>query len=367
MLKRFTVPLKDEVRVPEWSLRRTVTAVFEKMGVAPEDAAVGADVLVTADLRGVETHGVSNMLRSYVAQYGDGSLNPRPEWRIMRETPGTAAIDADRGLAVILGPKAMQLAVDKARKVGVGVVTMLNAGHSGPIGHHAMVAAQNDMIGVCMTAGGMAVVPTFGAEPRLGTNPIAVAAPARNEAPFLFDAATSIIAGNKLRLANRVGATLLPGWIADADGSPNTTPTPVPPPEEFNLLLMGSTRENGSHKGYGFSMMAEIMATLLSGNVSAMLGGVATGGSHFFAAYNIEAFTDLDAFKDSMDGVLSALKTTKPAPGHERVIYPGLSEFEEEQERHAKGIPLHTEVIEWFDGITSELSIPALERVWKAV
>ena len=197
--------------------------------------------------------------------------------------------------------------------------------------------------------------------------PIAVAAPARNEAPFLFDAATSIIAGNKLRLANRVGATLLPGWIADADGSPNTTPTPVPPPEEFNLLLMGSTRENGSHKGYGFSMMAEIMATLLSGNVSAMLGGVATGGSHFFAAYNIEAFTDLDAFKDSMDSVLSALKTTKPAPGHERVIYPGLSEFEEEQERHAKGIPLHTEVIEWFDGITSELSIPALERVWKAV
>ena len=184
---------------------------------------------------------------------------------------------------------------------------------------------------------------------------------------FLFDAATSIIAGNKLRLADRVGATLLPGWIADTDGNPNTTPTPVPPADEFNLLLMGSTRENGSHKGYGFSMMAEIMATLLSGNVSAMLGGVARGGSHFFAAYNIEAFTDLEAFKDSMDGVLSALKTTKPAPGHERVIYPGLSEFEEEQERHARGIPLHSEVMEWFDGITSELSIPALERVWKAV
>ena len=363
MLERFKVPSENEVRIPEKSLRQTVTAIFEKMGVTAEDSAIGADVLVTADLRGVETHGVSNMLRAYVSAYGDGSLNPRPEWQAVRESPGTATIDADKGLAVILGPKAIGIAVEKAKKVGVGVVTMLNAGHSGPIGHHAMLAAEQDMIGVCMTAGGGKIVPTFGAEPRLGTNPIAVAAPARNEAPFLFDAATSIIAGNKLRLAERVGATLAPNWIVDLDGNPNTEETPVLPMDQFNLLPMGGTRENGSHKGYGFGMMAEIMATLLSGNIASMMGGPARGSSHHFAAYNIDAFTDVDEFKDRMDDVLRTLRTTRPAPGHDRVLYPGLSEHEEEQARRANGIPLHTEVVEWFDSITSELSIPALERM----
>ncbi len=124
MLERFKVPKEDEVRVPHESLHETVTAIFEKMGVESEDAALGADVLVTTDLRGVETHGVSNMLRSYVKLYNEGTLNPRPDWHLVRESPGTATIDADRGLAVILGPKAMQIAIDKAKKVGVGMVTM---------------------------------------------------------------------------------------------------------------------------------------------------------------------------------------------------------------------------------------------------
>ena len=363
MLERFKAPVEDQVRIPQESLRGTVTAIFEKMGVTPDDSALGADVLVTADLRGVETHGVSNMLRAYVSGYGDGSLNPTPEWRIVREYPGTATIDADKGLAVILGPKAIGIAVEKARKVGVGAVTMLNAGHSGPIGHHAMLAANQDMIGVCMTAGGAKIVPTFGAEPRLGTNPIAIAAPARTEAPFLFDVATSTIAGNKLRLAERVGASLLPGWISDLNGNPNTEETPVLPIDQFNLLPMGGTREQGSHKGYGFGMMAEIMATILSGNVSAMIGGPTRGASHYFAAYKIDAFTDVEKFKDTMDQVLYTLKTTRPAPGHDRVLYPGLSEHEEELERRANGIPLHKEVVQWFDSITSELSLPTLERI----
>ena len=361
MLERFKVPPEDQVLVPEESLRQTTAAIFEKSGVAPDDAAVGADTLVTADLRGVESHGVSNMLRAYVSLYASGDLNPRPNWRIVRESPSTATIDADKGLSIILGPRYMSLAVGKAREVGVGLVTVRNAGHAGPVGHHAMLAAREDMIGVVMSAGGAGIPPTFGAEGRLGTNPIAMAAPARNEAPFLFDVSTSAIASNKIRLAQRVGADLLPFWTADPDGTPRTEEGPVPEAGQFMLLPFGGTREQGSHKGYGFSMMAEIMGTLLSGSPSAMVAGY--GAGQFYGAYDVAAFTDLDEFKENMDGVLHTLKTTKPAPGHDRVLYPGLSEHEEEQERRANGIPLHREVVQWFDGITAELSLPALQRL----
>ena len=363
MLERFKVPHEDEVRVPHESLTETVRSIFLKMGTSEEDAAEGADVLVATDLRGVETHGVSNMLRSYVAGYNEGTLNPRPDWKIVRESPATATIDADRGLAVILGPKAMRMAIEKAKTIGVGVVNMFNAGHSGAIGHHAMLAAKEDMVGMCTTAGGRSVVPTFGAEGRLGTNPIAMAAPAGDEPFFLFDAATSAIAGNKLRLADRVGAKLLPGWIAELDGSPIMEETPMRERGEFFQLPLGGTREQGSHKGYGFSLMSEILASTLTGSVPSMLDEQGGASHHYFAAYNIAAFTDVDTFKANMDAMLKTLRETKPAPGHDRVLYPGLAEYEDEQDRRANGIPLHKEVIQWFEDITSELSLPMLKTM----
>ena len=364
MLERFKVPLEDQVRVPEDALRETVAAIFEKVGVPADDAAVGADVLVSTDLRGVETHGVSNMLRVYVDRYRDGSLNPTPVWRIERETPGTATIDGDRGLGIIQGPRAMQMAIEKARKVGTGVVSMRDSGHLGAVGHCAMLAARQDMIGVCMTSGGSNTFPTFAAETRLGTNPISYAVPARNEPPVLFDAATSVIAGNKVFLAERVGSTLLPGWVADTSGTPIKQEIPVPPRGEYFHVPLGGTREQSSHKGYGFSMMAEVLCTMLSGGGPTMVvGSRIPVMDHYFAAYNIEAFTDLERFKDTMDQMLRTLKNTRPAEGHDRVLYPGLPEYEEEQERRANGIPLHREVIEWFDSITAELSLPRLRTM----
>src|SRR2546430_7478532 len=154
ILERFKVPQKDQVLVSEAALRRTVTQIFEKLGVSPDDAADAADVLTMTDLRGVETHGVSNMLRAYVRDYKAGKLDPRPGWRIVRESPGTAVIDADRRLGILVGPKAMRLAVEKARSVGVGVVTVYNSGHFGAIGHFAMQAAQQNMVGGCFTRAG---------------------------------------------------------------------------------------------------------------------------------------------------------------------------------------------------------------------
>jgi LDH2 family malate/lactate/ureidoglycolate dehydrogenase len=364
ILDRFKVPKTDQVHVPEASLRQTVSAIFEKMGVTPEDAAEGADVLVMTDLRAVETHGVSNMLRVYVQDYKAGKLNPAPGWSIVRESPGTAVIDAERRLGVILGPKAMRLAVDKARKVGVGVVTMYNSGHFGAIGHHATIAAAQDMIGVCYTGAGLSVVPTFASKPLLGTNPIAIAAPAGKEAPLLFDVATSAIAGNKIRLAMRVGSPLLPGWITDKDGNPITEETPVYDRQQYYQLPLGGTREQGSHKGYGFALMAEILSTLLAGGLPTMLDPT-SGSKNHFAAYNIAAFTDVAQFKATMDQMLETLRTTEPARGHDRVLYPGLSEYEEVQERRVHGIPLHKEVIQWFNSITSELGLAPLATLGK--
>jgi len=147
ILERFKVPEKDQVLVPEAALRRTVTQIFEKLGLTADDAADGADVLTTADLRGVETHGVSNMLRAYVRDYKAGKLDPTPGWQIVRESPGTAVIDAGRRLGIVIGPKAMRLAVAKAKQVGVGVVTVFNSGHFGAIGHYAMQAAQQRRMG----------------------------------------------------------------------------------------------------------------------------------------------------------------------------------------------------------------------------
>ena len=361
MLERFKVPLEDQVRVPVESLRETVTAVLAGMGVPAEDAAQGADTLVMTDVRGVETHGVSNMLRAYVDGYRNGQLNPRREWRVISETKSSAVIDGGSTLAVVYGPTYMRIAIEKARKAGTGLVTLYNSGHTGAIGHHAMVAAERDMIGICTTATGTTAPPTFGAEPRVGTNPFAFAAPAGEEAPLLFDAATTVIAGNKMSLAARVGATLLPGWIAERDGTPIMEETPVRERGTYYMLPLGTTREQGSHKGYAFSLMTEVYG-MLSGSLPTMLDADGSAGDSF-AAIDVSAFTDVSEFKGHMDKMLKALRETKPAPGHDRVLYPGLSEYEEERDRRENGIPLHREVIDWFGRITGELSVPPLRTL----
>src|SRR5215216_7698999 len=297
MLPRFHVPAADQVLVSESALRRTVKEVFIACGVPADDAADGADVLVSADLRGVETHGVSNMLRAYVAMFKDGDLNPAPDVKLLRNAPGIANLDGDRGLGILQGKKAMQLAIDKARLAGVGVVTMRNSGHLGAVGHFAMQAAKQGLIGVCMTAMSKLVLPTFGAEPRLGTNPISIAAPAKHEPFFLYDAATSSIAGNKIGLARRVGASVEPGWIAQPDGTPIMEMQPVPPGQMYglggyHLLPLGGTREQGSHKGFGLGLMVEMLTTMLSGGIPSALKDQSPLGRHHFAAYDIAAFCD---------------------------------------------------------------------------
>lgn len=365
MLEQFKIPDKDRILVSESALRKSVTDIFCRMGIPPGDASEAADVLVISDLRGVESNGVSNLLRAYVSDLRSGKLKADADCRMVRETPATAVIDADWQLGVVTGPTAMRIAIEKAKKVGTGVVTVRNSGHFGAIGYHAMLAVEQNMIGVCMCTTWiteLSVVPTYASKPMLGTNPIAMAAPAGKEAPFLFDAATSTIAGNKIRLAIRLGAPLLPGWVADRAGNPITEETLVHDRHQFCLLPLGGTRELGSHKGYGLMMMAEILSAFLSGGLPYFLDDT-VGVKGFFAAYDISAFMDILQFKANLDQMLEELRTTEPAEGHERVWYPGLPEHEEILKRQANGIPLHAEVVEWFRKTTSELGLPDLETL----
>jgi L-2-hydroxycarboxylate dehydrogenase (NAD+) len=360
VLEHFKVPSDIAVKVPVDKLRVATEAVFRKCGVPDKEAKLGADVLMFADQHGIDTHGVSNMLRSYVSGYNSGLLNPDPVFSIVKETASTALVDGGGGLGLMTTPKAMEIAIEKAKESGSGIVSIRNSGHLGAAGYHAMMAVESDMIGWCMTAGGKSMIPTFGAEAQLGTNPIAFAAPADKEPAFMFDAAMTSIAGNKIGLANRLGRPLGAGWVANEDGTPNMEGGAASSFAANSLraqLPLGSTRELGSHKGYGLGVMVDILCGQLS-----FAPGFATldlsRRAHFVAAYSVDAFGSVAEFKRNMDGMLKGLRETKPMPGHDRVYYAGLPEFEEAIKRNKYGVPLHPEVIDWFRSISAEFEIP---------
>ena len=353
MLERFHVPSDEAVHVNKDDMHAMVVDIFLKMGMPPDEAEVASDVLVYADIRGIETHGVSNMLRNYVKSFGEGGINPTPNPKIVREMPAAATLDCDGGHGLVVGPMAMEMAIERAKVYGIGTITANNGRHFGAAAYHAAMAIDHDMIGLAMTSGGMSVVPVDGSKPMFGLNPIAIAIPTRHEAPFIFDASMSSVAGNKIVLAKRLGVPVAPGWITGADGVPITEESEVP--ENYFMLPSGGTRENGSHKGSSLGIWVEIMCGLLGATGA---GPNREGGaSHHFIAYNIEAFTDLDGFKDDMDTYMKEIRETPPIPGADRVLYAGLPEHEEEIERNENGIPYHPEVIDWFRGITGELNI----------
>jgi len=348
-------PIKT--RVSSDSLRSVVKSIFQGVGVSSKDAEIGADVLVKADLMGVESHGVSNMLERYVERYRAGIMNPRPNIQVTRETAGTATIDSDQGLGLIVVPHAMEMAINKAKQVGIGMVTVSNSRHLGMAVYHAMLALPHNMIGICMSSVKPTVLPSLGGEVRLGTNPIAVAAPAAAHPPFVFDAATSVVPDNKIDIVRRLGGNIFPGWIGDAQGVPIMEEAPAPPRDGYQLLPLGSIPQTGGHKGYGLACVVDILCGGLSG---AGYGAVRDTNTvaHSVIAYNIEAFIDVNIFKNMMDQWMETLKSTPPAPGNDRVLVAGQLEWEAEQDRTVNGIPLHTDVITWFRNTCIDMSIP---------
>ncbi|MEM7255022.1 MAG: Ldh family oxidoreductase [Pseudomonadota bacterium] len=353
MLEQFQVPSDIEVRVSIDDMRECVEAIFKALGMPAEHAHQSADVLLYADTRGIESHGVSNMLRIYVQRIREGIINLQPQWKITREHRAGCSIDSDSAHGGVIGPEAMREAISRAQEYGVGAVSVYNGGHFGAAAYHAEMALEHDMIGVSMTAGGVAMAPTFGSEKLLGLNPLAVAVPSDKEVPFVFDASMSSVAGNKIRLAQRLGRDTLPGWIASGDGTPIMEEQSIP--EDFIILPVGGTREIGSHKGFGLAIMVEVLTSMLSGGAAGP--DRRAGQAHHFIAYRIDAFMDPHDFKRDCDTYLQRLRESTPAPGEERVYYPGLFAHEEAKTRTEKGIPYHPEVITWFKQILKELGL----------
>ena len=353
MLDRFKVTDDIAVRVAPDDMRVTVVNLFKALGMREKEAAQSADVLIYADVRGVDTHGVSNMMRAYVAGLQAGRINPTPEWKITRDLGAALSVDCDGGLGLTVGPAVMDLAIERAGQYGVGVAVAFNGGHYGAAAYFAHRALDHGMIGISMTSGGVSGVPTGGAEALLGLNPIAIAAPADQEVPFIFDAAMSSVAGNKIQLLRRIGGNMAPGWVALADGTPVMEEAPVP--DKFMYLPLGATRETGSHKGYGLMVMVEVLTSILGGDGAGP--DRRRRSTHFFMALDTKAFTEPDTFTQNMDAYLKRLRTCKPAPGVDRVLYSGMPEQETQVERTANGIPYHPEVIEWFKETCASMGV----------
>tara|TARA_Y100001934_G_scaffold228412_1_gene274758 strand:+ start:1664 stop:2740 length:1077 start_codon:yes stop_codon:yes gene_type:complete len=353
MLDRFKVPEDIAVRIPPAMMHQAVVDIFVALGMPEANASQGADTLLYADVRGIDSHGVSNMMRAYVAGLKGGSVNPDPQWKATADNKGAVNIDSDKGLGIVVGPHCMRLAIERAREYGVAIVTAHNGGHYGAAAYHAHLALEADMIGISMTTGGVLVTPTQGAEPLLGLNPIGIAAPTAETEPYLFDASMSSVAANKIGLLRRVGGQALPGWVSGPDGAPIMEETDVP--DDFMMLPLGGTREIGSHKGYGMMMFVEILTSLLAGSGGGPLRR--DGSAHCFMAINVGAFGDAGNFKADMDAYNQRLLDCKPAPGETRVVYAGVPEQEAATERNQKGIPYHPDVIEWFRENMDELGV----------
>ena len=330
-------------------------SILLKIGCPENEATMAADVLLSADLRGVDSHGVAR-LSGYVRLWEKGRINSRPNVRVVHETPSTAVVDGDGGLGLVVAPHAMQVAIEKAQNVGTGWVAVKNSNHYGIAGYHAMMALEHDMIGISLTNASPLVSPTFSKERLLGTNPIAVAIPAKEQPPFVADMATTTAANGKLEILQRKNLDAPLGWVQDKEGHPTMDSNGVK--KGGALLPLGGDREHGSHKGYALGAIVDILSAVLSGaNYGPWVppfvaflepdpNPVGAGIGHFFGAMRVDAFRPADEFKSHMDNWISRFRSAATTPGHEKVIIPGDPERELEAERRVKGIPLLAPVVE---------------------
>lgn len=328
--------------------------VFLRMGCSTADAKLASDVLVSADLRGIDSHGVARLI-GYVRLWDSDRINPTPNIKIIHETPSTATVDGDAGLGLVVAPKAMEIAIGKAEAVGSGWVSVKNTNHYGIAGYHAMMALEHDMIGMSMTNASPLVSPTFSTERMLGTNPIAVAVPADKQPPFVADFATTTAANGKLEILQRKGEDAPLGWIQDADGLPSTNTEELK--QGGALLPLGGDRVHSSHKGYCLGSIVDIFSAVLSGAnfgpwappfVSFLPmpeNPVGEGLGHFLGAMRIDGFRPATEFKENMDVWIDRFRSAKTTSEAPSVLIPGDPEREMEAVRRVDGIPINDKVV----------------------
>ncbi|HEY0396551.1 MAG TPA: Ldh family oxidoreductase [Candidatus Elarobacter sp.] len=359
----MTTAVTTEYRLAaEPELKRFVSTALTKVGVAPDDAAIVADVLVAADLRGIESHGVARLESYYVSRIRSRLLEAQPVVDTVRETPTSLLVDAGNGLGHPAAKRTMERIIGKAEQAGAAFGAIRNSNHFGIAGYYAMLALDRDMIGIASTNSVRYGAPTFGKDVLLGTNPLAFAIPAKSEPAFVLDFATTTVPKGKLEVYSRKEKQLNPGWAIDADG--HETLDPQVALKGALLPLGGYGVDNGGHKGYGLGLLVDILCGVLSGgafgndlplpNDPPMPGKI----SHFFAAFKIDGFRDPEQFKADMDTELRAFKDSAKAPGHDRIYVAGEIEHEKRLENLRNGVPVHVKVWNGLEKLAGELGIP---------
>jgi len=345
----------------EAKLKRFAGATLAAVGVEVADAAIAADVLVAADLRGIESHGVARLARDSIARLRDGTLAATPDVRTVRETPTSLVLDAGNGLGHPVATRAMKAVIAKADLMGTAFGAVRGSNHFGIAGYYAMLALEHDMIGIASTNAVRSAAPTFGRDVMVGTNPWAYAVPAMHEPAFVLDFATTAVSRGTLEARERARVPLEPGWALDTNGAQTLRAT-----EALTGALVplgGLGMDNGGHKGYGLGMLADIMCAVLAGGTfgtDVPLAGETRGGaiSHFFGAIKIDALRDLAAFKADMDAELRAFKDSAKAPGVERIYVAGEIEYEKTLAYRRDGVPVHLSVWNELEKLSAELAIP---------
>ncbi|NQT94802.1 MAG: Ldh family oxidoreductase [Lentisphaerae bacterium] len=332
-------------------LRTFIQSVFVGLGVPPQDAAVCADVLVAADLRGIDSHGINRCKPIYYDRIRAGILNPVTEFEIARETPATAVVDGHNGMGHAIARRCMERAIHKARGCGIAMVVARNSTHYGIAGYYALMAVEAGMIGITGTNARPSTAPTYGVENMLGTNPLTFGMPTDEPAPFLLDCATSVTQRGKIELWDRLGKPIPEGCVIDREGRTRTDTAGVL--EDLTqgkaalLALGGEGEDRGGHKGYGYAAVVEILSSALqAGNFMKALSGFSGGErvpielGHFFIAIDVEAFIAVDEFRKNTGEILRALRSSEKAPGQQRIYTAGEKEYETLVEREREGIPV---------------------------
>lgn len=352
--------------VEEAQLRAFTEQVFRAMGCSGDDAVLAADVLLSADLRGIDSHGVAR-LPGYVRLWQRQRINAKPHITTAWETPTTATVDGDAGLGLVVAPRAMDLAIAKARQYGSGWVAIRNSNHFGIAAYHALKAMGEDMIGFAVTNASPLVAPTFSRERLLGTNPICYAFPAGDYPPLVVDMATSAAANGKLEIAERASKPVPEGWVLSQQGEPATDPGTLK--AGGMLLPLGSDYTHGSHKGYGLSSIVDILSGVLSGAnygpwvppfvafLDPAPNPPGAGLGHFVGAMRVDGFRPAEEFKTHIDNWITRFKKAERIDKNQPVIIPGEPEHEAALKRKREGIPLVVPVWEALEALGSELAV----------
>ena len=352
--------------INEQQLRKFTYAIFQAIGCPDQDAALATDVLVSADLRGIDSHGVAR-LSGYVRLWENDRLNPKPNIQVVHETPTTATVDGDGGLGLVVAPHAMDIAIAKAAQYGSGWVAIRNSNHFGIAAYHALKATAHDMIGYAMTNASPLVAPTFSSERLLGTNPICYTFPAGQYPPVVVDMATSAAANGKLEIADRTGKPIPEGWALNTEGKATTDAAAIK--KGGALLTLGSDREHGSHKGFGLSALVDILSGVLSGAndgpwvppfvpyLQPVADQPGQGIGHFVGAMRIDGFRLAADFKTNMDQWITRFKSAKRVDEQQEVIIPGEPEHQATLHRKQHGIPLVEAVVKDLQGLASKFGI----------